>query len=296
MWSFLDCNQSNHRYADTGTARTFGEDVSRSCKDEVSDPDFWRAVFAEFVGTCYFLIIGVGAALASDPIFQTTQPARLLAIASGFGIAITVMVYMYAHISGANFNPAVTLALVVAKRLTWVRGLLYIIAQTLGAVVGACTIYVIIPEDRVGNVGSVSPDPDITLTEAFLLEFIFTTILINVVFGSAVDTRALKAGTEHIGPAIGLCIFTLHLAGVSLTGCGINPARAFGTAVAANNFNAQWLYWLAPMLAGLFVGGTYPWIWGQGVCCGAVRDVVRGSELTTAGTVHTQLPEFGEKS
>jgi len=283
----------------SGTARTFGADVSLSYKDEFRDPDFWRAVFAEFVGTCFFLIIGVGAALASDVEFRTTRPDRLLCIASAFGISITVLVYMYAHISGANFNPAVTLGLVVAKRITWIRGLLYMLAQTFGAVIGAYTIYVITPEDRVGSVGSLSPDPDITLTEAFLLEFIFTTILVNVVFGSAVDTRALKAGTEHIGPAVGLCIFTLHLAGVSLTGCGINPARAFGTAVAANNFDAQWLYWIAPMLAGLFVGGTYPWVWGQGVCCGAVRDVargVRGSELSTAGTAHTQLPNFGDKS
>jgi len=242
------------------------------------------------LGHVFFLIIGVGTALASDVQFRTTQPDRLLAIACGFGLAITVMVYMYAHISGANFNPAVTLALFIAKRITFVRALLYIIAQVFGAIIGAYAIFIITPEDRVGSVGAVTPDPDITTTEAFLLEFVFTTILVSVVFGSGLDVRALKAGTEHIAPAVGLCIFALHLAGVSLTGCGINPARAFGTAVASGIFTSQWLYWVAPLLAGLFVGGTYPWVWGQGECCGAVRDVTLG---VRSGS--NDLPQF-EKS
>jgi len=289
-------NMSGEEGLVSGTESTFGKDIHLTTRDELRDPEFWRAAFAEFTGTCFFLIIGVGAALASATEFRTTAPDRLLAISAAFGIAITVLVYSYAHISGANFNPAVSLALVVAKRITPIRGFVYIITQTLGAVVGAYAIFVITPADRTGSVGAVSPDPDITTGEAFLLEFVFTTILLNVVFGTAVDIRATKQGTMHVGPAVGLCIFCLHLAGISLTGCGINPARAFGTAVASGNFDHQWLYWLAPLLAGVFVGGTYPWIWGQGKCCAAAQEARNRRDNANFSTnAGGDMPSFGEK-
>jgi len=186
--------------------------------------------------------------------------AGLVAAALAHGLILAVMVSALMRISG-HFNPAVTLGFLATRRIEAMMAALYIVAQVLGAVVAGYALKASFPEAvfTATRGGGLSISLDITGGQAFLLEAIGTFFLVFVVFGTAVDLRGPKVG----GLAIGFTLAAVILAIGPLTGSALNPARAFGPAVATGIYEAQLLYWFAPITGGLAAALLYEFLFMQ---------------------------------
>ncbi|HLE48058.1 MAG TPA: aquaporin, partial [Candidatus Thermoplasmatota archaeon] len=178
---------------------------------------------AEFVGVFALVYIGAGSIVATGGGEQ-----NLVAIALAHGLAIAVMVTALGHISGGHFNPAVTVAVLFTKRISWELGLLYIIFQLLGGIFGSFLLVSSFPgnEWELVHLGTPQPSSAITAPNAVIIEAILTFFLVFVIFGVAIDGRNLMKALG--GFAIGLTITADILMGGPLTGAAMNPARAFG--------------------------------------------------------------------
>lgn len=217
--------------------------------------DFKKCIH-EFVAMTLFVWFGCFTAMSNSP--EGGLMAWRLLVALTFGLAITVLVYSTAHTSGGQINSAVTLTLVVAGKLDWVQGLANVVAQFLGAIVGAGLVEAALPTQT--SLGSNTVSTDYTLGEAFIGEFIGTLLLCVVVFQTAVDAGAISKTSENSRPAlapiaIGLAVFLAHVALLPVTGCSINPPRSFGPALVATIAGEKdlmtdyWIFFVAPHLA-----------------------------------------------
>ncbi len=183
--------------------------------------------------------------------------AGLVEVALAHGLILAVMVSALMRISG-HFNPAVTLGFLVTQRIEAIMAALYIVAQVLGAVIAGYALKATFPEAVfvATRGGGQTIALDITGVQAFVLEAIATFFLVFVVFGTAVDLRGPKIG----GLAIGLTIAADILAIGPMTGASMNPARSFGPAVASGVYEAQLLYWFAPITGGLIAALLYEYL------------------------------------
>ena len=203
-----------------------------------------RIFLAEAIGTFGLIFFGVGAVMQQ----QATQTVGTTGIAVAHGLAILIGVYAFGHISGGHFNPAVSFGMWLTRRLGFRKMLAYWVAQLLGASLAAwvlCLIYQGGPVDV--HLGTPAIDPTIGPKMGFAIEAILTFFLVITVFGTAVDPRAPSG---FAGLAIGLTITACILMGGALTGAGMNPARAFGPALASHYWQDQWLYWAGPLFGG----------------------------------------------
>ena len=219
--------------------------------------DAWRHFAAEFVGTFALVFIGSGAIMTTK-LSQTS--AGLVEVALAHGIILAVMVSALMRISG-HFNPAVTLGMLATRRIEAMMAALYIVAQVIGAIAAAYALKATYPEAVfvATRGGGQTIALDITGGQAFALEAIATFFLVFVIFGTAVDLRGPKIG----GLAIGLTIAADILAIGPMTGASMNPARSFGPAVASGVYEAQLLYWAAPILGGLIAALLYEYLFMQ---------------------------------
>jgi len=183
--------------------------------------------------------------------------AGLVEVALAHGLILGVMVSSLMRISG-HFNPAVTLGLLATRRIEAMMAALYIVAQLLGAIAAGYALKASYPESVfvATRGGGQSVALDITGFQAFLLEAIATFFLVFVVFGTAVDQYGPKIG----GLAIGFVVAADILAIGPLTGASMNPARSFGPAVASGVYEAQLLYWAAPITGGLVAALLYEFL------------------------------------
>jgi MIP family channel proteins len=202
---------------------------------------------AEAIGTFLFFFIAAGAALAvtgGDP------AAALIVVALAHGVVLAVLVSSFGAVSGGHFNPAVTLGLWIAGKIDLVPGLAYMVAQLLAsAVAGFALAYVF--GSAAGAVPALGEGVD--PVKGIALEAIMTTVLLFAVFGTAVDSRGPKIG----GLAIGLAVAVDILFGAGLTGAAMNPARWFGPAIAAGNFDNWYVWWIGPFLGAAVVALLY---------------------------------------
>jgi MIP family channel proteins len=204
------------------------------------------ALVGEAVGTFLFFFIAAGAALAA-----TGDPAAvLLVIALAHVVVLAVLVSSFGAVSGAHFNPAVTLGLWVAGKIDVVRGGAYFVAQMIAAAAaGYALVYVF--TDVTPAVPALGAGVDVT--EGIILEAIMTMVLLFAVFGTAVDARGPKIG----GLAIGLAVAADILLGGTLTGAAMNPARWFGPALAAGDFQNWYVWWIGPFAGAIIVALLY---------------------------------------
>jgi MIP family channel proteins len=216
--------------------------------------DAWRHFAAEFIGMFAFVFIGSGAIMTAR---MSQSPAGLLEVALAHGLTMAVMVSATMRISG-HINPAVTLGLLAARRIDPMMAALYIIAQILGAIAAGYVLKASFPDAIfvATRGGGQTIALDITGGQAFLLEAIATFFLVFVVFGTVVDLRGPKLG----GLAIGFVIAADILAIGPLTGASMNPARSFGPAVASGVYEAQLLYWAAPITGALIASLLYEFL------------------------------------
>ena len=214
-----------------------------------------RAAVAEGIATMLFVLLGAGAVSVTDSLNGgALDPARLVAIAIAHGTAIFVFASATAKISGGHLNPAVTLAVFVAGKIGLRRAATYIVAQLIGAVIGAVLIKLALPAAMEGNLGSHALGNGVTITEGLIIEIVLTFALVFVVFATAVDPK----GFGVMPPlAIGFTVLIIHLFAVPLTGAGVNPARSFGPALVSGTWANHWIYWVGPLMGGAVAGLLY---------------------------------------
>jgi aquaporin Z len=207
-----------------------------------------RKLLAEFIGTLMLVLLGCGAAvLGGDKVGQ-------LGIALAFGFAIVALAYGVGPISGGHVNPAVSLAVFLAGRMSARDMALYWVAQFLGALAGAAILAGIAGMDNgLGQNGwGTGYNGDFSLVSAALFEVVATAIFVIVILGST----APGAPAGFAGLAIGITLAAIHIVGIQVTGVSVNPARSFGPAVLVGGHALQqlWLFFVAPA-AGAVVGG-----------------------------------------
>ena len=215
----------------------------------------WQRVLAEFVGTTLF-IFAVASSVVIPLAYLTAAPG-VISIITAFiqGLALVAVVSIFSWISGSHFNPAITAVSIFTGKMAITVGLLYIAAQLLGAILGAAIFRGAASLWRIGNLSAVGVGPNVTLGQAFLIEFMITTILLLVALATSVDTRQ---GVYILAPVpIGFSVLVGVLIARTLTGASMNPARAFGPALVSHTWDDQWLYWVAPLASAVFVSLVY---------------------------------------
>ncbi len=216
--------------------------------------DAWRHFLAEFIGTFALVFVGSGAIMT---VKLSGSPDGLLEVALAHGLILAVMVSALMRISG-HFNPAITIGFLATRRIEAMMAALYIVAQLLGAVIAAYALKATYPEAVFAATrgGGQAISLDISGGQAFLLEAIATFFLTFVVFGTAVDPKAPRIG----GLAIGFVAAADILAIGPFTGASMNPARSFGPALASGVFEAQLIYWLAPIAGAVVAALLYDFL------------------------------------
>ena len=215
-----------------------------------------RNWFAEAVGTYALVFFGPLAIILSVVAFgDGLSIESIIMIALAHGGAVGLMVYAFGHISGAHINPAVTIPMMITKKISVGDGIGYIIFQLIGAVVAAFSLKAILPElgakVNFGTQGGPSELLNSSIMAGITVEIILTFFLVTVIFLTAVHKKA-PAGIHGI--SIGGMVFLLHIVGVPLTGASMNPARTFGPALVSGFWELHWLYWLAPIVGGIIAG------------------------------------------
>jgi MIP family channel proteins len=217
-----------------------------------------QKLIAEFVGTFALIFIGAGSICIDQFLKNAGQPGvGLLGIAMAHGLAIGIMVSAVAHVSGGHFNPAVTIAFWVTKKVSTLDTVLYWIAQLAGGIAAAYLLLYLVPDAAWHPVALGTPDlaADFPRLHGIVLEGVMTFFLVFVIFATAVDPRG--AFNKIAGFAIGLTITMDILMGGPLTGASMNPARSLGPALAAHHWTNHGVYWVGPLAGGVLAGWLY---------------------------------------
>ena len=219
---------------------------------EAKDKRIIFKLLAEMLGTMVLVFFSCGSA-------QNIE-SSVVRYSLTFGFTVATMAQAIGHVSGCHINPAVTIGLFVGRKIGLVPSVLYIIAQCIGALIGAALLLAI----QVENVTHVGDDaipgitklvPGLGVGQGILIEFVITFVLIITVYAAAADEQNLVNGSAPL--AIGLAITIGHLFAGPYTGPSMNPARSFGPAVVGNNFENHWVYWIGPILGGIAGALTY---------------------------------------
>jgi aquaporin Z len=232
-------------------------------------------LLAEFFGTFWLTFGGCGSAVLAAK-FLTTQGSTpinlgigLVGVALAFGLTVLTMAYAIGHISGCHLNPAVSLGLFVGGRFKGAELPGYVVAQVLGAVAGAATLY-LIASGQTGfslaggfasnGYGEHSPG-GYSMVAGLVAEVVLTFFFLLIILG-ATDSRAPQ-GFAPI--AIGLGLTLIHLIGIPVTNLSVNPARSTGPAVFVGGWALQqlWLFWIAPLIGAALAGIVYPLVAGK---------------------------------
>ncbi|XP_055809398.1 aquaporin PIP2-7-like [Solanum dulcamara] len=231
---------------------------------ELTKWSFYRALIAEFIATLLFLYVTVATVIGHKKLNAVDQcdGVGILGIAWAFGGMIFVLVYCTAGISGGHINPAVTFGLFLARKVSLIRAVGYIIAQSLGAICGVGFVKAFMKHYyNIEGGGANFVQPGYNKGTALGAEIIGTFVLVYTVF-SATDPKR-SARDSHVpvlAPLpIGFAVFMVHLATIPITGTGINPARSFGAAVIYNKdkiWDDQWIFWVGPMV-GAMIAAIY---------------------------------------
>jgi len=207
---------------------------------------------AELIGTMVLVLMGCGSAVIA------VQYIGYEGIAFVFGLAVLAMVYAIGGVSGCHINPAISISMLVAGKISAKDTVLYVVFQCIGAVIGAGILYGILAGTQtfptgIANLGqngygSASPG-GYTLVSALIAEVVFTFIFVLVVHGSTHE----RVPKGFAGLAIGLTLVLIHLVAIPIDGTSVNPARSLGPAVFVGGtaLSQLWLFWVAPIIGGI---------------------------------------------
>jgi aquaporin Z len=220
---------------------------------------------AEFLGTFWLVLGGCGSAVLAAAFPDVG--IGLLGVALAFGLTVVTMAYAIGHISGCHLNPAVTVGLWAGGRFDAREMPLYIIAQVLGAIVAAYTLYgiasgqpgfVLEPNGLAVNGVEAHSPGGYSIQAGIITEIVMTAFFLLIIMGST-HSRA-PAGFAPL--AIGLGLTLIHLISIPVTNTSVNPARSTGPALVVGGQALQqlWIFWVAPIIGGVIGGGVYRWL------------------------------------
>ncbi len=214
-----------------------------------------KKLSAEFFGTFWLVLGGCGSAVLAAG--YPELGIGFAGVALAFGLTVLTMAYAVGHVSGAHFNPAVTVGLAAAGRVSWSTVPGYIVAQVLGGIAAALVLYLIVSgkADFAGvggfasnGFGEHSPGK-FSLFSALITEVVLTAMFLVVILG--VTHKNAPAGFAPL--SIGLALTLIHLISIPVTNTSVNPARSTAVALFADGWAIQqlWLFWLAPIVGGI---------------------------------------------
>lgn len=205
-----------------------------------------KKLLAEFIGTYFLVFAGPGSMVIDD----ITKSITHVGVALTFGLVVMALIYTFGHISGAHFNPAVTIGFMVRGEMTVRNSLYYIVIQFAAATAASYTLYLLF--GNIANLGATLPYS--TEGQSFVLEFILTFVLMMVILGSAVHGKAIKS---FAGIAIGGTVGLMAMFAGPISGASMNPARSFGPAIISGVTQHLWLYLVATVLGAITASLTY---------------------------------------
>ena len=212
-----------------------------------------KKYIAEFIGTLVLVLFGTGIAVVSG--------GDLVATALAFGLAIVAMAYVIGDISGCHVNPAVSLAMLISKKMTVKDFAYYVVAQVLGAIAGTAILYAILKGTALGT-GALGANgfeslsaTNISLIGALLTEIVLTFVFVYTILGVTSDKKYAPVA----GLIIGLTLTFVHLLGITLTGTSVNPARSLAPAlfVGGEALKQVWLFIVAPLIGAALSACVY---------------------------------------
>ena len=209
-----------------------------------------KTYLTEAISTFILVFIGAGSVLADG----IGADIGIVGVALAHGLVLMSMIYATAHISGAHINPAVTVGMWITRKISSRNAILYIISQLIGAGIAGFLLSVIFTAPTELNLGVPALGEGVSFWSGIVTEVILTFFLVFTIFGVAVDKRA---PTGFYGLAIGLVLTFDILVGGILTGAAMNPARAFGPALASGFWNNHLVYWIGPIIGSVIAALTY---------------------------------------
>ncbi|WP_149538520.1 aquaporin Z [Siccirubricoccus phaeus] len=224
-----------------------------------------RKLVAECIGTFWLVLGGCGSAVLAAGF--PDLGIGFVGVALAFGLTVLTMAYAIGHVSGCHLNPAVTCGLVAAGRFRAAEAVPYILAQVIGATIGALLIWAIASGQpgfdlaakglATNGYGAASPG-QFNLTAGFLTEAVLTALFLLVILGST----AVAAPPGFAPIAIGLCLTLIHLISIPVTNTSVNPARSTGPAIVMGGIALQqlWLFWVAPIIGAVCAGLLHRWL------------------------------------
>ena len=218
-----------------------------------------RKYICECIGTAVLVLFGCGTAVVTG---------NVVAISLAFGLSIVAMAYVIGNISGCHVNPAVSLAMLINKKMNWKDFIGYVLAQVLGAFAGAGILYFILSSSDVvaqaGGIAKVGLGTNgfaeqstigLGMWGALVVEIILTFVFIYTILGVTSDEKKSSVA----GIVIGLTLIFVHLIGINLTGTSVNPARSLAPAVLAGGeaLKQVWLFIVAPFIGSILAAITF---------------------------------------
>ncbi len=201
-----------------------------------------RKYLAEFVGTFVLVLVACGVAGQTGGQLDVTSLA--------FGLVIVAMAYSIGNVSGCHINPAVSIAMLASKKMTLKDFCGYVVAQFLGAIAGAAVLYGIVGDaTKLGTNALYNGNAGIS----FVIEAVLTCVFVLAILG----VTSKKEFGNVAGLVIGGALTLVHLLGINFTGTSVNPARSFGPALIAGQFDGIWVFLLAPLVGGILAALLY---------------------------------------
>ncbi len=227
----------------------------------MSESSSVKKYVAELVGTFVLVLMGCGSAVLAG------SAIGYVGISFAFGLSVLAMAYAIGGISGCHINPAVSISMLAAGKLSAKDAVAYVAVQCVGAIFGAGVLYWIatgnpaysLATNGLGQNGYDLASPSgFSMVSAFAAEVVLTFIFLLVIHGSTSE----KAPKGFAGIAIGLSLVLIHLVGIPVTGTSVNPARSLGPAVIMSLANTTalsqlWLFWVAPIIGGLLAAAVW---------------------------------------
>ena len=203
-----------------------------------------KKFFAELIGTMVLVLMGCGAAVSlgctsNDPALASTVVGTALA----FGLSVVAMAYTIGGISGCHINPAITLGVWMSGRMSAKEAGVYMVAQVIGAIIGAAVLYLCT------STSGDACQPGVSVVGGLVAEIVFTFVFVLVVLGT---TDAKKGAGNFAGLAIGLSLVLVHLVCIRYTGTSVNPARSIGPALfqGGEALSQLWIFIVGPFAGG----------------------------------------------
>lgn len=212
-----------------------------------------KKLVAEFLGTFAMIFCGCGAMTINE---VTNGAISHVGVAITWGLIVTTMIYTFNTISGAHFNPAISIGLALANKFPWSKIPIYIVAQSLGSFFAVFLLWILFPESN--SYGHTYPTIGFAVYKAFILEFLLTFFLMIVILNTTINRKDRQ---NTVALAAGMVILLAALFAGPMTKASMNPIRSLAPAVISGHIEHLWLYFVAPICGASIAVGCHKFLY-----------------------------------